>query len=133
MRFAFLIVISGLFSVNLMASEEAFFCYQNEDQEVKVFDLTYDPVNEKRVGHLYHQKLGDIQQVENSIYTDDFFLEPDHGNTFHLSLGERQMKVYCVGEYKKVDRLEEQEKFMIGFANLNFRQFYGLGTKGIPL
>lgn len=129
-----LVVISLLVSLAVGAEEskqenaqkqnadEMFICFKDQEQTVKLLDVSYDPVQEKRVGKIHHQTIEDIYQVENSFYGEDFFLEPTgKNNEWHLSVKGNDHKAYCVGFIKTIEKEEASQEFNMGFASINFR------------
>lgn len=104
------------------ANQDFLICYKDKEQTVKVLDVSYDPVEEKRVGHVLHNKIDNVYQVENSLYGEDFFLEPQgEEGKYHISVNGNDMNAYCTGSIQKVDRNEANEEFGIGFVAISFR------------
>lgn len=123
-----LVVLSLLASFAVGAQEktqvqdEIFICFKDKEQTVKLLDVSYDPVQEKRVGKIHHQTIEDIYQVENSFYGEDFFLEPTgQSNEWHLSVKGNDHTAYCVGFLQKIEKEEANQEFNMGFASLSFR------------
>lgn len=125
-----LVVFSLLISFAVSANEasqeqsknELFICFQDKEQTIKLLDVSYDPVKDKRVGNLHHETIEDVHQVENSFYGDDFFLEPtENSNQWHLSVKGVDHNAYCVGYLHTIEKEEASEDFNMGFASLSFR------------
>lgn len=118
----FSLLISFAVGANEVSQDELFICFKDKEQTIKLLDVSFDPVKDKRVGKLHHETIEDIHQVENSFYGDDFFIEPTgNSNQWHLSVKGVDQNAYCVGYLHTIDKDEASEDFNMGFASIGFR------------
>ena len=107
---------------NIQTQDELFICFKDKEQTIKLLDISFDPIKEKRVGKLHHETIENIHQVENSFYGDDFFLEPSLiPNEWHLSAKGISQNAFCIGYLHSIDKNEASEEFNISFASIGFR------------